>query len=131
MLRVPTKLSDDLEDLVHRTIGCCIDVHRALGPGLLESIYSRAVCIELTRSGIAYEREKVIPVTYRDELLCSQRLDIVVANQIVLEIKSVERLHPVHRAQALTYLRVSRLPIALLMNFNVAVLPEGLKRIVL
>jgi GxxExxY protein len=131
MLRVPTKLSDDLEDLVHRTIGCCIDVHRALGPGLLESIYSRAVCIELTHSGIAYEREKVIPVTYRDQLLCSQRLDIVVANQIVLEIKSVERLHPVHRAQTLTYLRVSKLPIALLMNFNVAVLPDGLKRIVL
>jgi len=84
MLRAPTPLSDELEDLVRRTIGCCITVHRALGPGLLESIYSRAVCIELDHSAIAYEREKLIPVMYREQLLCSQRIDIVVENQIVL-----------------------------------------------
>jgi len=131
MLRAPTPLSDELEDLVRRTIGCCITVHRALGPGLLESIYSRAVCIELDHSAIAYEREKLIPVMYREQLLCSQRIDMVVENQIVLEIKSVERLHPVHQAQVLAYLRVSKLRVALLMNFNVSVLPDGLKRIVL
>jgi GxxExxY protein len=131
MLKVPTRLPDELEELVHRVIGCCLEVHRALGPGLLESIYSRAVCIELGQAAISYEREKVIPVMYRNQLLCSQRLDIVVANQIVVEIKSVERIIPVHIAQTLTYLRVSKLPIALLMNFNVAVLPDGLRRIVL
>jgi GxxExxY protein len=131
MLRVSTRLSDDLEDLIHRVIGCCIDVHRALGPGLLESIYSRAVWIELGAQGIAFEREKLLPVTYRDQLICNQRIDIVVEKQLVLEIKSVERIHPVHRAQVLTYLRVSKLPVALLMNFNVAVLREGLDRIVL
>ena len=131
MLRVSTRLSDELEDLIHRVIGCCIDVHRALGPGLLESIYSRAVCIELGAQRIDFEREKLIPVSYRDQLLCSQRVDIVVEKQLVLEIKSVERLHPVHHAQVLTYLRVSKLPVGLLMNFNVAVLREGLDRIVL
>jgi len=131
MLRVPTRLSDEVEDLIHRTIGCCIAVHRELGPGLLESIYSRAVCIELDAEHIRFEREKLIPVTYRDQLLCSQRVDIVVEKQIVLEIKSVERLHPVHHAQVLSYLRVSKLPVGLLMNFNVAVLKEGLDRIVL
>lgn len=131
MLRVSTRLSDELEDLIHRVIGCCIDVHRTLGPGLLESIYSRAVCIELGAQRIDFEREKLIPVSYRDQLLCSQRVDIVVETQLVLEIKSVERLHPVHHAQVLTYLRVSKLPVGLLMNFNVAVLREGLDRIVL
>jgi GxxExxY protein len=131
MLRVSTRLSDELEDLIHRVIGCCIDVHRGLGPGLLESIYSRAVCIELGAQGIEFEREKLLPVKYRDQLLCNQRIDIVVEKQIVLEIKSVERLHPVHHAQVLTYLRVSKLPVGLLLNFNVAVLREGLDRIVL
>ena len=131
MLRVSTRLSDELEDLIHRVIGCCIDVHRGLGPGLLESIYSRAVCMELDAHSIAFEREKLVAVTYRDQLLCNQRIDIVVENQLVLEIKCVERIHPVHRAQVLTYLRVSKLPVALLMNFNVAILREGLDRIVL
>ena len=131
MLRVPTRLSDELEDLIHRIIGCCITVHRALGPGLLESIYSRAVCIELDAQRIQYEREKLIPVRYRDQVLCSHRVDIVVEKQLVLEIKAVERLHPVHHAQLLAYLRIANLPVGLLMNFNVAVLKEGLERIVL
>jgi len=131
ILRVPTRLSDELENLIHRIIGCCITVHRALGPGLLESIYSRAVCIELDAQSIQYEREKLIPVRYRDQVLCSHRVDIVVEKQLVLEIKAVERLHPVHHAQVLGYLRISQLPVGLLMNFNVAVLKEGLERIVL
>jgi GxxExxY protein len=131
MLRVPTRLSDELEDLIYRIIGCCIVVHRELGPGLLETIYSRAVCLELAAEAVSYEREKSIPVTYRNQILCHQRLDIVVEGQVLLEIKSVERIHPVHQAQVLSYLRVSRLPVGLLMNFNVAVLKQGLDRIVL
>ena len=131
MLRIPTPLSDDLEALVHDTIGCCIAVHCELGPGLLESIYARAICLELRAAGIAFEREKTIPVVYRGELLCEQRVDFVVAGQIVLEIKSVEQLAPLHHAQLLNYLRVSHPRIGLLMNFNVAVLQDGMKRKVL
>ena len=131
MLKTTSSLPDDIEHMIERTIGCCIAVHRALGPGLLESIYVRAVCLELAYMGIPYEREKQIAVTYRDELLCYQRIDIVVAAQIVLEIKSVERLNPVYHAQILNYLRLSQLRAGLLINFNVPVLKDGMKRIVL
>jgi len=131
MLRVKSDLPVETEDLASRVIGCCIDVHRALGPGLLEKIYARAVCIELDHAGILYQREREIPVTYRGELLCQQRLDIVVADQIILEIKSVEHINPVHRAQLTTYLRISKIRLGLLFNFNVAILQDGIKRIIL
>ena len=131
MLRVPSPLPTELEELITRVIGCLIVVHRTLGPGLLESIYSRAIGLELSAAGIPFEREVEIPVSYRDELLCVQRLDIVVAGRIVLEVKSVERLNPVHHAQLLNYLRISKLNIGLLVNFNVPVLQDGLKRKVL
>ena len=131
MLRTPTSLSEELEDLIHRTIGCCITVHRTLGPGLRERVYLRAVCLELAANQIEFEREKYYPVTYRGHLLSHQSLDIVVRRELVLEIKSVEHLSPVHRAQVLTYLHVSKLPVGLLMNFNAAILQDGLKRIVL
>jgi GxxExxY protein len=128
MLRVPSPLPDDLERLVHDTIGCCITVHRTLGPGLLEMIYSRAIALELRAAGITFEREKTFPVMYRGELLCEQRLDFVVGGQIVLEIKSVEHLASLHESQLLNYMRVADLRVGLLMNFNVAVLRDGLKR---
>jgi GxxExxY protein len=131
MLRVPGPLSDELEALVHDTIGCCITVHRTLGPGLLETIYSRAVALELSAARISFEREKRYPVTYRGELLCEQHLDFVVAGAIVLEIKSIEALAPIHHSQLLSYLRISRLRVGLLMNFNVVVLKDGLVRKVL
>ncbi len=131
MLRIPSRLPDELETLVHRTIGCGIAVHRALGPGLLEGIYSKAVRLELRAAGLSFEHEKRIAVRYRGELLCHQRLDLVIANQVVVEIKSVDGLNPVHHAQLLSYLRVSGLRVGLLMNFNVAILQDGLKRIVL
>ena len=128
MLTVQSPLPPETESMIHDTIGCCIAVHRALGPGLLEVIYSRAIGLELTAAGIAFEREKAYPVTYRGELLCEQHLDFVVGRAIVLEIKSVELLAPVHHAQLLSYMRVSRLRVGLLMNFNVAVLRDGLVR---
>lgn len=131
MLRVQTKLDAATEDLVHRLIGCCIIVHRELGPGLLESIYSRAVGIELEVSGIPFEREKQFAVTYRGRPLYTHRLDLVVDNRIMLELKAVERFHPVHQSQVLSCLRVSKLRVCLLMNFNVVILPDGIKRIVL
>jgi len=131
MLRIQSPLPEALELIVERTIGCCIEVHRELGPGLLESIYVRAICLELEACGIPFEQEKRVPVYYRGRLLCHQRLDIVVEKQIVLEIKCVERLHPVHHAQLLSYLKISGLRAGLLLNFNSAVLKDGLKRIVL
>jgi GxxExxY protein len=90
MLRVQSPLPEEIEQLMRRTIGCCIAVHRELGPGLRERIYSRALAIELKTAGIEFVREKKYPVTYGGELLCDQQLDFVVANQIVLEVKSVE-----------------------------------------
>ena len=131
MLRMPSPLDDELEALIHRVIGYCISVHRELGPGLLEHIYRRAICIELQSEGVAFEVEKRFPVWYRGHLLCDQRVDIVVAGEILLEVKAIDRLAPVHHAQVMSYLRVSGLRIRLLMNFNVPVLPDGLRRIIL
>ena len=96
MLRVESPLPEEFETLIRDTIGCCIAVHRELGPGLLEGIYSRAVGLELRAAGIIFEREKRYPVMYRGERLCEQRLDFVVGNRLVLEIKSVEYLVPIH-----------------------------------
>jgi GxxExxY protein len=131
MLRVPSPLSDELEKLVHDTIGCCITVHRALGPGLLETIYSRALAVEFRAVGIRFEREVAVPVLYRGEVLCEQRVDFVIEQQIVLEIKSVEHFTPIHHAQLLNYMRLLHAPVGLLINFNVVVLQDGIKRKVL
>jgi len=131
MLKISPQLDDELEALIHRIIGCCIQVHRELGPGLLERIYVRAICLELLANELPFEVEKGVPVTYRGVVLCQQRLDLVVAGKVLLEVKAVERLAPVHQAQVLSYLRVSGLRVGLLMNFNVTVLPDGLRRIVL
>jgi GxxExxY protein len=131
MLRIATKLDDHTEELIHRVIGCCITVHRELGPGLVEAIYQRAVALEMEAASIPFERERRFPVRYRGKVLYIHRLDLVVDNRLVLELKAVERLHPVHQSQVLSCLRVSKLPVCLLMNFNVAILPDGIKRIVL
>ena len=106
-------------------------VHCALGPGLLESIYAQALCIELQMTGIPFERETCVPISYRGYFLCDHRLDLVVSDQLVPELKAVERLAPVHHAQLLSYLRASKIRVGLLMNFNVPVLQDGLKRVVL
>jgi GxxExxY protein len=130
MIRLEQRLDDELEHLVHTTIGCCIEVHRVLGPGLLEGIYRKAICLEQCANGLVHETEKLIPVIYRGEVLCHQRLDLVVEQKLLLEIKSVERLAPIHHAQVRSYLRVSELRVGMLMNFNVPVPPDGMRRIV-
>jgi GxxExxY protein len=99
MLRVQSPLPEEVEQVMRATIGCCIAVHRELGPGLRERIYSRALAIELRSADIEFDLEKKYPVTYRGELLCDQRLDFVVANQIVVEVKSVEQLAAIHHVQ--------------------------------
>lgn len=130
MLRIATPLAEDVEQLVERTIGCCIRVHRALGPGLLERIYCRAIAIELDMAGLPFERERLFEVRYRGHVLSEHHLDLVVAGAILLEVKAVDRLAPVHQAQVMSYLRASGLRVGLLMNFNTAVLPDGLRRII-
>ena len=131
MLHVSSVLDTSTEDLIHRIIGCCITVHCELGPGLLEQVYHRAVGVELQHCGIPFEREKRFPVRYRGKPLYIHRLDLVVEGKVMLELKAVERLHPVHQAQVLSCLRISKLEVCLLINFNVAILPQGIKRIVL
>jgi len=131
MLKIPSPLPDDLERLAERVIGCCITVHRVLGPGLLESIYARAVALELSARGIQFESEKAIPVSYRGEVLCHQRLDMLVGGRLVLELKAVDRLDSIHVAQVLTYLRVADVQLGLLVNFNVSILKYGIRRVIL
>ena len=126
MLKAQSPLLDDDEKLIHNTIGCCIAVHRELGPGLPESLYSRALCIEFHENGLAFEREQPCPVIYRGEHLSEYRLDFVVADEIVLEIKSVEMIAEVHHSQLIHYLRLSRRRVGLLVNFNVSVLRNGI-----
>ena len=129
--KVISQLPEETEGLIHTVIGGCIAVHRVLGPGLLERIYADAISWELAAAGLKFEREKPFPVTYRGRLLYVHRLDLVIERMLVVEIKAVERLAAVHQAQLMSYLRISKLRVGLLINFNVAVLPDGLKRIVL
>jgi len=120
-----------LEALRERVIGCSIAVHRALGPGLLESIYRDCLVIELKADGIRVEQEHCVCLHYRGERVSTAlRIDLLVEDQLVIEIKAVESLHPVHTAQVITYLKLSGLPFALLINFNVIRLTAGLKRLV-
>jgi GxxExxY protein len=130
MLRVNSPLESDHEDLIRKIIGCCIEVHKALGPGLLEEIYRRAVAIELVEAGLPAEMERRVPVLYRGRFLTEQRLDLIVDERVLIEVKAVERLAPVHLAQVMSYLRLTGLRVGLLMNFNTAVLPDGLRRII-
>ncbi|HEX4080683.1 MAG TPA: GxxExxY protein [Rhizomicrobium sp.] len=118
--------------LSDRIIAIAIDVHRQLGPGLLESAYEECLCHDLKEAGIAYDRQRPLPIIYKTvKLDCGYRMDIVVEGELIIEIKAVERLMPIHEAQMLTYLRLSRCKVGLLMNFNSVSLKDGLRRFVL
>jgi len=118
-------------ELTHEIIGAAIEVHKNLGPGLLESTYEECLCHELTQRGIPFERQKPVPVLYkRVKLDCGYRLDVLVADRVILELKSVESLAPIHDSIMITYLKLSGHRIGLLMNFNVQILKEGIKRLV-
>jgi GxxExxY protein len=119
------------DPLTDRVIGLAIGVHRELGPGLLESAYEECLCYELEQSGIVFGRQVPLAIVYKGTRLdCGYRLDIVVQRQLIIEIKSVDRLLPIHDAQLLTYLRLSGYKIGLLMNFNTVLLKEGIRRFV-
>ncbi len=120
------------EELTKTIIGAAIEVHKALGPGLLESAYEECLCHELRFRGLAHERQVPPPVIYKEVRLdCGYRLDVVVENSVVLELKSVEKIEPIHEAQLLTYLRLSEKQVGLLINFNTPVLKDGIIRRVL
>jgi GxxExxY protein len=119
-------------ELTEQVIGCAINVHKLLGPGLLESVYEECLCFELAEAGLPFKRQIALPIVYRDRVLDGGfRADIVVSNVLIIEIKSVDAIHPVHEAQLLTYLRLTRHKIGLLMNFNVLRLKDGLRRFVM
>lgn len=125
------KFSDPLSDLTEIIIGSAIKVHRELGPGLLESAYEACLSFELADAGIQVETQKSLPVVYKGVSLdCGYRLDLVVENKIILELKSVEKILPIHEAQILSYLKLSGLRLGFLINFHVDVLKNGLKRVV-
>ena len=115
-------------DLILR---CAVEVHRRLGPGLFEQTYERALCIELGVNGVRFEQQVRVPLYYRGELIAEHRIDLVVEDEVIVEIKSVERLAPLHWAQVLTYLRVKSLKVGLLLNFNSPTMQAGTRRVVL
>jgi len=122
----------DINQLSNVVIGAAIDVHKILGPGLLESAYETCLCHELGLRGIEYQKQLKLPVEYKDVLLdCGYRLDVLVEDKIVIELKSVEKILPIHDAQLLTYLKLGSWPLGIIFNFNVPLLRDGIKRKVL
>ena len=117
------------DPLTERIIGCAIAVHRVLGPGLVEATYEEALCIELADEGLRFSRQVGVPITYRGRLIGEYRHDLVVEETVVIEIKSVDRLISLHQAQLLAYMRILRLPVGLLLNFNGETLRSGIRRL--
>src|SRR5260370_586864 len=124
------KLRNQLNDLSRKVIGLCIDIHRQLGPGLLESAYEECLAYELSNAGLGFERQRALPIEYKEvKLDCGYRLDFVVESFLIVELKAATELHPIHEAQLLTYLKLDRKPLGLLINFNMPVLKQGVKRV--
>ena len=125
------EMRNEEDKLSKEIIGAAIEVHSHLGAGLLESAYEECLCKELDISDIAFERQKPLAVVYKGMTLdCGYKLDIVVEGKVILELKSVNKIEPIHEAQLLTYLKLSDLKLGILINFNVPILKEGIKRIV-
>ncbi|MGA2510768.1 MAG: GxxExxY protein [Candidatus Acidiferrales bacterium] len=122
---------DEFNHLTERIIGCAIEVHRNLGPGLLEATYEEAMCVELTDAGVNYKRQLPFPILYKGRILGEYRLDLLVEDAVIVEIKSVERFNPVFQAQVLTYFKATQERVGLLINFNSRLLREGIKRLIL
>ena len=123
-----TLYDSDLTDIV---IGCAIEVHRALGPGLLESAYEECLCYELADRDVTFERQKNVPLQYKDvRLEVGYRLDLFIENRLVVELKCIEKILPIHEAQLMTYLRLTKVKTGLIINFLTPVLKDGIRRIV-
>ena len=122
---------EEVNRLTSTVIGCAIDVHRALGPGLLEVVYEAAMCIEFDDAGLGYQRQTSIPAYYKGRPLGAYRIDLIVENILIVEIKSVERSAALFEAQLLTYMRVTQTRVGLLINFNSRLLKDGITRRIL
>lgn len=122
----------ELNELSYKIIGCVYKVHSELGPGLLESTYEVCLEYELLKAGLAVERQKLLPVIYDSiKLDAGYRIDLLVNNQVILELKSVDEIAPIHKAQLMTYLKLTGLKLGLLLNFNVLQMKTGIKRIIM
>ncbi len=121
----------EMSQLTGVVIGAAIEVHRVLGPGFLESVYEEALCVELQLRGIPFRRQPVVAVNYKGRLVGEGRLDLLVSNTLIVELKAVENLTPIHEAQVLSYLKMTSHTLALLINFKVRVLKDGIRRIIL
>jgi len=130
-LLISSTLPEATEEVISEIIACALTVHRALGPGFLESIYATALSMELSLKGLPFERERAIWVNYRGTPIRGQRVDFIVADSVIVEVKAVARLEPIFQAKLISYLRTTGLRAGLLINFNSLLLKEGLKRIVL
>jgi GxxExxY protein len=122
----------ELNDLSYKIIGCVYKVHTELGPGLLESTYEVCLEYELLKTGLGVERQKILPVLYDNRLLeAGYRIDLLVENKVILELKAVDEIAPIHKAQLMTYLKLSGLKLGLLLNFNVQDMKKGINRIIM
>ena len=120
----------DIESLARETVNAAYTVHRSLGPGLLESAYQQCLAIELTHSGLSVEREKILPLVYRGHPIeTAYRLDLIINGQLLVELKAADSILPIHQAQVVTYLKLLRLPLGLLINFNVPLIKNGITRV--
>lgn len=125
-------VSQQRDPLTEQVIGAAIEVHRTLGPGLLESAYEECLCYELSQRGLVFQRQVALPVVYKTvELDCGYRIDLLVQERLIVELKTVEHLLPIHEAQLLTYMKLRGISTGLLLNFNVPLLKNGVKRLVL
>jgi GxxExxY protein len=122
--------SEELDELAFRVIGAAIEVHRLLGPGFLEAVYEEALCIELELRGVAFARQVPIGLEYKGRTVGEARLDLLVNECLVVELKAIEQIAPIHVAQTLSYLKATRVRLGLLVNFNVTTLRRGIKRII-
>ena len=121
----------ELDELAHGVIGAAIEVHRHLGPGFLEGVYEEALAIEFRLRGLPFERQKLITVGYKEVAVGEGKLDFLVDDRLIVELKAVEALSAIHKAQVISYLRATRLHLGLLINFNVPILKNGLQRVIL
>ena len=124
-------MSTEKNDVTRRIIGCAIEVHRALGPGLLENAYETALAMEFGLARLQFDQQLLVPAQYKGRTLCNYRIDFVVEHSVVVEVKSVERLDPVFDSQVLTYMQVTRVSLGLLINFNSRLVTEGIRRFIL
>ena len=121
----------EINQLTERIIGCAIEVHRNLGPGLLESVYEAALCVELSEAGLSFRRQVIVPVLYKERRIGEHRIDLLVEDEVVVEVKGVEKMNPLFEAQLLSYLKVAKKRVGLLVNFNSGLLRDGVKRLIL